>query len=110
MAHVKGNNFQEIVFRCNYEWKRLYADLKTIYYFLNDYNSLSLLPVEKNNSLENGTLFLQQIEFGYRFNKKMNLTIFGNWSYRSPSNSATVNTNQIFIGLRTGINNHYNDF
>ena len=110
MGHAKGNNFQEIVFRCNYEWKRLYADLKTICYFLKDYNALSLIPVDKNISLENGTLFLQQLELGYRFNKKMNLTIFGNWSYRNPSNIATANTNQIFIGLRTGINNHYNDF
>jgi len=110
MAHVKGNSFNEIIFRSNYEWNRLYYDLKSIYYVLKDYSPLSLLPVNKSIIPENGTVFLQQIELGYRINKKMNLSVFGNWQFRSSKLSTDLITNQFFVGLRTGINNHYNDF
>lgn len=110
LAAVKGNSFQEILLRSNYEWKRIYFDLKTIVYFVKDYSSVDLLPVTKTVPLETGAILLQQIELGYRFNKKMNLTIFGNWQFRSEMLSVFQTTNQVFIGLRTGINNRYNDF
>jgi hypothetical protein len=110
LAHTKGNSFQEFILRNNYEWKRVYYDVKSILYLLKDYSSVGLLPVKKETSLENGFVFLQQIELGYRFNKKMNLTLFFNWQYRSEQLTFNETTNQFFIGLRTGINNHYNDF
>lgn len=110
LAHSKGNSFQEFILRNNYEWKRIYYDIKSIFYLLEDYSPVELLPVIKDVPSENGFVFLQQIELGYRFNKKMNLSFFVNWQYRSEQLTFNQTTNQFFIGLRTGINNRYNDF
>lgn len=110
LAHVKGNSFQEFILRSNYEKNRIYLDIKSVYYLLKDYSPLSLLSVSKDIPLESGPVFLQQVEVGYRFNKKMNLTIFGNWQYRTEMLSINQKANLLFIGIRTGINNHYNDF
>lgn len=110
LAHTIGNSFQEFILRNNYEWKRIYYDLKSILFLLKDYSNVGLLPVHKDVSLEKGFVFLQQVELGYRFNKKMNLALFVNWQYRSEQLTFNSTTNQFFIGMRTGINNHYNDF
>ena len=114
MAHVKGNSFQEFVFRCNYEWKRLYADLKTIYYVVSDHSPLALLPVVKTLPADagmDGNILHNTLEVGYRFNRKMNLTIFGNWQLRNYDLEPDhLKNGLVFVGLRTGINNHYNDF
>ncbi|MFN5786772.1 MAG: hypothetical protein ACK46O_11665 [Flavobacteriia bacterium] len=114
MAHVKGNSFQEFVFRANYGWNRIYADLKMVYYLVSEHSPLALLPVAKPlpaDTGKDGTIFHNSIEVGYRFNRKMNLTIFGNWQLRNYDlNPDRVKNNLLFFGLRTGINNHYNDF
>lgn len=110
LAHVKGTNFQELVLRCNYEVNRVYLDLKSIYYSVKDFSSTALLPITKNQLTESGNIFLQQLELGYRFNKKMNLSIFGNWQYRSSMLTIDQKTSIISVGLRTGFNNHYSDF
>lgn len=109
-SHVKGNSFNELIIRCNYEIKRVFIDVKSILYSVKNYSPSSLLTVEKIQPLENGSIFLQQIELGYRFNKKMNLSLFGSWQFRSENLSVLQKTNIISVGLRTGINNHYNDF
>lgn len=70
LGPVKGNDFQEVIFRSNYEIKRVYLDVKSILYLLKDYTPLDLLAVDKKLASESGTIFLQQIELGYRFNKK----------------------------------------
>jgi hypothetical protein len=110
LAHVKGTNFQEFVLRCNYEVKRVYLDIKSVYYSVKDFSSTALLPITKIQTNETGNIFLQQLELGYRFNKKMNFSIFGNWQYRSSMLSVDQKTSIISIGLRTGFNNHYSDF
>lgn len=110
MAHVKGNSFQEVILRSNYEIKRFYIDLKSVFYNVKEYSSTALLAVNNYPSVESGTIFLQMLEVGYRFNKKMNLSIFGNWQYRSSLLSIDQKTNILSIGLRTGFNNHYSDF
>jgi hypothetical protein len=66
--------------------------------------------VVKTVNRQTGNVFNQQLEFGYRFNRKMNLSIFANWLYRKESFGEQLQTSAISIGLRTGINNHYNDF
>lgn len=110
IAHPKGNGFQEFLFRANYEWKRTYVDLASFLFILNDHSQLDLLPVVKTIDRQTGNVFNQQLEFGYRFNRKMNLSIFANWLYRKESFGEQMQTSAISIGLRTGINNHYNDF
>lgn len=110
LAAVKGNGFQEIILRGNYERKRMYLELKSILYLLNGYSPLALLPVNKYAAGIDEVLLVNELELGYRFNRKMNLTVFGSYQFRAASNSTPQQTNQVFIGLRTAINNHYNDF
>jgi hypothetical protein len=38
------------------------------------------------------------------------LTVFGNWQVRSEKTSDDKLNNLLFVGFRTGILNHYNDF
>jgi len=110
LAHIKGQGFVEGVFRTNYEWKRLYFDLKSIYYSLTNYSDVSLLPSVKIKPLVTGTIFHNELEIGYRFNRKLNLTFFGNWMLRSDNFSPERLTNMFGLGLRTGLLNHYSDF
>jgi hypothetical protein len=111
LAHPKGTNFDELLFRYNFSHLRWYAELKSVLYLLKDHYREALLAgngtIEKNN----GTSILEDIEMGYRFNKKMNLTLFVNWQLRYDT-SVTINqTTHVFgFGLKTGINNHYRDF
>ncbi len=109
LAHVKGNGFQEFILRSNYEVKRVYVDLSIIYYLTRNYSSESLLPVYRDLETSSENIFFQNTELGYRFNRKMNLTIYGNWTYRL-SNDGSLATNFLSVGLRTGFLNHYKDF
>lgn len=108
LAHVKGQGFTELVLRLNYEWKRLFVDSKTIYYQLKDYNSFSLNPANNYTLKTSGTILHNQLDLGYRFNRKMNLTLVASWLLRPDSNASV--TNVVSIGIRTGLVNHYTDF
>lgn len=110
IAHPKGNSFSELLIRSNYELKRVYLDLSMFSYFLKEYSSVDLLPVYREKDRVNGTVHLQQIEMGYRFNKKMNLAIFVSALNRFESEAERKQTLTFSLGLRTGINNHYYDF
>lgn len=109
VAHPKGNGFQEFVLRSNYEWKRVYADLTAIYYLLQNYSPEALLPVYRDLSRSSGNVLYTRLELGYRFNRKMNLCLFVNWTYRQASGEQLY-TNFMSGGLKTGFINHYNDF
>lgn len=110
LAHSKGNGFQEFVFRINYEYQRVYLDVKIISYLLEGYQDASLLTVEKNQVKKYGNLQHNQIELGYRVNRKVNLSFYGCYFLRSDLTSNTTATQFFCIGLRTGLINHYNDF
>ena len=110
VAHVKGNGFQEFLLRTNYEYKRMYVDVLTTYYLLSNYSNESLLPVYEDLTRNSNNVLYSSVELGYRFNRKMNLMIFGNWTYRTETNSNLQGTNSFQIGLRTGFINHYKGF
>lgn len=109
LAHVKGNGFHEVLLRSNYEWKRIYVDLTSVYYSLFFYSPESLLPVDREFARNSGSIFYENIELGYRFNRKMNFSIFVDWTYRYESGQE-LTTNFVSAGLRTGFINHYRDF
>lgn len=109
LAHTKGNGFKELVLRFNWEYKRCYIDLKSISYYLENFNRTALLPIPKNNITPDGFLFHNQLELGYRFNKKINLTIFANAIYRYDDTSKSQNV-IVSTGIRTALINHYNDY
>lgn len=110
LAHPKGEGFTEIIVRGNYEWQRIYIDLKAIYYALNEYSSIDLLPIHKNSIQATYNVFHGTTELGYRFNKKYNLNLFGSIIYRSTTNEFGLNATIVSVGLRTGLLNHYTDF
>jgi len=109
LAHTKGNAFKELVLRFNWEYKRCYLDVKSISYYLENFNRTALLPIPKNNNTPNGFVFHNQLELGYRFNKKINLTIFANAIYRYDDTSKSQNF-IVSTGIRTALINHYNDY
>lgn len=110
LAHTKGNSFQEFIIRSNYEYQRFYIDVKIIIYKLEGFKSGSLLAITKNSVAQIGQLQHEQIEVGYRFNRKMNLTLFGSYVYRNDTSASTAITQFFNLGIRTGLINHYNDF
>jgi hypothetical protein len=109
-AHPKGNGFQEFIFRFNFTKKRVYADVKSILYLLKDYESGNLIARNNGLNAQTGSVYHQQLELGYRVNRKLNLEIFLQHIYRSTTFPGEQSTNAIFFGLRTGLINHYNDF
>jgi hypothetical protein len=110
LAHVKGNGFQEIILRSNYEIKRVYAEVTAVYYLLANYSSTSLLPTYDAQTLASNNVFYASVEVGYRFNRKMNFSVFGNYTFRTIDYPSMLTTNQLNIGVRTGFINHYKDF
>jgi hypothetical protein len=109
LAHTKGSGFKELILRFNWEFQRCYIDLKSISYYLENFNRTALLPIPKNNITPDGFLFHNQLELGYRFNKKINLTIFANAIYRYDDTSKNQNV-IVSTGIRTALINHYNDY
>lgn len=110
LGHVKGDGFDEFVFRASYNYKRAYAEVKSNYYALTKHIPNSLLAVYQKELEQKGSIFNQQLEIGYRFNKRMNLSIFINLLYRHATEQQDVDATLINLGLRTGITNRYTDF
>jgi len=110
LAHVKGNGFDEFILRSTFEYKRMYGEIKSVFYHLNEYKNGALLPVQRTESLTNGSLFNNSLELGYRANRRMNLCVFVNWTLRNEATDVKKFNNLVFLGLRTGIFNQYTDF
>lgn len=109
-AHPKGNGFQEYILRFNFTKNRIYTDLKSIVYLLKDYQSGNLIASNQKLATITGSIYHQQIELGYRINRKINLEMFVIYTHRNSSNIDNQKTNALFFGIRTGLINHYNDF
>lgn len=111
LAHTKGEGFAEVLLRANYEIKRIYFDLKGVFYQLKDYSDQSLLALYDAGPKRDGMILHGTFEGGYRFNKKMNFSVFVNYTFRS-SSSGGINqlTNVVGIGMKTNLINSYTDF
>jgi hypothetical protein len=109
-AHPKGNGFQEFILRANYSKKRVYGEIKSILYLVKGYQEGNLIASNTNVASRTGEIYHQQLELGYRINKRMNLEVFVQHVYRSPSFAGERNTSTVIGGIRTGLINHYNDF
>ena len=111
LGHIKGDNISELVFRASYEFKRIYGELKEIFYHYKSYNPNAHLPLYQVGSAQNGHQIHSSIEVGYRFNPSINFTAFVSYAMnavRLENYSYTSNTLQ--IGIRTGLINSYRDF
>jgi hypothetical protein len=108
LAHTKGDGFDEIILRINYMYKRFYIDQSLILFFTKDFNESSLLPITQSLVITSNNIVNSRTELGYRFNKKMNLTLFSALGYRTEP--LYSNNTLVYFGLRTAIINHYTDF
>ncbi|GAB5416871.1 MAG: hypothetical protein Crog4KO_17380 [Crocinitomicaceae bacterium] len=113
LGHIRGDGIQEIIVRSNYEFKRVYADLLVSYMMLRNYNPRGLLPT--NALIDPGTessfnTTNVQLEIGYRFNRKMNFSVFGRSVLRTSTRENPVNGTIFQVGMRTGLLNQYDDF
>jgi len=96
--------------RSNYEIKHVYAEITAVYYLLSNYSSTSLLPTYATPNQTSNNVIYGSVELGYRFNRKMNFSVFGNYTFRTIDDPKMLTTNQLNIGVRTGFINHYKDF
>lgn len=110
LAHTKGNSFQEYILRTNYEYQRFYVDIKIIVYQLENYVEGNLKAALLKKVVQNGNLQHHQYELGYRFNRKLNLSIYGAYIYRNDMSTSVAPTKFYSVGIRTGLINHYTDF
>ena len=113
LGHIRGDGVQEIIVRSNYEFKRIYADLLLSYMQLNSYNPRDLLPTYALADPGTASSFKVtniQLELGYRFNRKLNFSVFAKGILRQTNETAGFNGSILQFGIRTGLLNHYNDF
>jgi uncharacterized protein YozE (UPF0346 family) len=104
LAHILGNGFSEVLFRTTYEWKRCYGEFILHYSDRKAQSSTPLLPFANHQVSGSSSVFLGSLEFGYRFNRKMNLCAFVQTSYRTDSRIQQIST-ICSAGLRTSIRN-----
>lgn len=109
IAHIKGQGFSELLLRASYEWNRLYINQQVSYYQLNNYHMKSLLPIVQELEREKGSVMYNRTELGYRFNRKMNLAIFGAYEFRNNSNDDR-SYSIVQIGIKSGFINSYTGF
>jgi hypothetical protein len=110
LAHPKENGFHEIVLRAGWEWKRIFVDFKSVNYFLVNHTKNDLLPIQYYTTVSNDKIFHNQLEFGYRINKKLNWTFFGNITYRKQTGAENSQTFVMSGGMRTSLLSYYNDY
>ena len=110
LAHSKGSGFRELIVRVNYEYKHWFVDWKTVMFNLIEYAQNAHLALYESSDKINANVFYQSLELGYRFNRKMNLSIFGRYRLRATTQAGIPTANTVQIGMRTALTNHYNDF
>ena len=110
LAHVLGSGFHEFISRVNYEYKRFYIDFKFIFTALRNYQVTRLNGFSSENIEQNGGLQNHAVEVGYRFNRKVNLSVFGAYIYRNDQSTSTPITQFFSFGLKTALTNRYTDF
>ncbi len=115
LAHPLGNGFSEIIARWSYQWKGIYLESSSMLYTANQSieNKTNLFGSKNVSSeIDEHTVLFQQVELGYVFNPRTNLSVFGQLTYRASDGQSTGNRNTgiIQVGIKTRINNQYFDF
>lgn len=116
LAHPKGNNFSEIFFNINYEFKRLFFSNSLNYYktqggiLTKQIEANSIFTTNKSD-FEKGIVVINTLEIAYRINKKYNPTIYFQYSTRKSNFQQTkFSDNHFLVGLRVNLLNQYLDF
>ena len=110
LAHPYESGFKELLGIIDYSWNRFYVQGKFIYAEKSTGINPTTLPnillssdQIQTNSFEN--IWHQQLETGFRFNKKYNLELFfGHLVRISTVKQTEKTTNFAYFGLRTNLN------
>ncbi len=124
LAHPIGANFSEFLLMGHLENGRWQTTGKLIFYTQksNSLTGISSSPLIPTDALTSETVeYLSKVSFSsievsYLFNRKTNMQLFGNYSYRnqqfsSSNNQLSINKFESFwtIGFRTTLVNFYHD-
>ncbi len=109
LAHPAGTNFQEFLFRGNYEYKDFFV-APAIHYYPKQQEQSTLLPVYTATTPSSQKVILTVLEFGYKFNRAYGLECFGQFRYRKSDGTQVHESSWISAGIRTAIRNHYFDY
>lgn len=110
IAHIKATNFNELLFRTNWAYKKFYIDFKSSNFILTKYNEDALQPIQLLPTLRNGVVLNQKLETGLRINQTLNFSVFSSILWRKEMLDV-VQTNFLFqVGFRTGLMSQTNDY
>lgn len=109
LAHPAGTNFQEFLFRGNYEIGHVFFST-ALHYYPKQVEQSVLLPVYSATEFTYRKVILSVTEFGYRFNRAYGLDAFIQFRYRKGEGTVTNEASWISAGIRTAIRNHYFDY
>lgn len=113
LTHPLTNSFNEIVAIISYENNGFFFQNKTIFssQYQNDTLNIGNNILQPKSSIDlnsqvNNTVFYNQLELGYRFNKTNNLQLFGGYLFRKVNAYIEpTTTHYVYFGLRTKIRN-----
>jgi hypothetical protein len=118
-AHPRGNNFLEGIIRMDYEYKRFFLQSKSILQQNQGIEANAFAPHSIFTPVKNlanaesayGSTFIQEIEVGYRVNRKYNGMILVGCKIRSSEFKGARELNQaVYLSIKSGLLNHYFDF
>jgi len=109
LAHPSGTNFQEFLFRGNYEMGHVFFST-ALHYYPKQVEQSVLLPVYSTVNATFRKVILSVTEFGYHFNRAYGLDAFVQFRYRKGEGTVTNEASWISAGIRTAIRNHYYDY
>ena len=109
LAHPAGTNFQEFLFRGNYEMDHIFFST-ALHYYPKQVEQSTLLPVYSSTDPTFRKVILSVTELGYRFNRSYGLDAFIQFRYRKGEGTVTSEASWISAGIRTAIRNHYYDY
>ena len=119
LAHPLTSSFDEIVFNLNYEVKEFFFSNRFVYSSRNliDTNNRDInIVFDDMNDLgfsiaQTRKTLINNLEIGYRFNKRYNLQAVVGWFFRNGSGPGPdTHTNYIYAGIRTRLRNKTLDF
>src|SRR6218665_3034301 len=99
LAHPAGTDFQEVLFRGNFEYKDFFV-APAIHYYPKQQEQSTLLPVYSTNVMVNSQkVILTVLEFGYKFNRAYGLECFGQFRYRKAEGTQVHESSWISAGI-----------
>ena len=117
LAHPLTAGFQELVFRMNYSNGRWFINNHMVFNqriavdSINTGNDILMNQTSNNGSFATKNVFFNKLEVGYRFNKKYNLQAFAGMIHRREYGfNVQPETNYLYFGIRTRLQNKYRDF